>query len=167
MPPVGLHVFIRSADCGEDPRIAHEAVDGHSGVAVAADRNGDQGLRIADGGPAEEHFRGDAEDGGVGADAQRQAGDGCECEGRIAAEASGGVAQVGEEVFEPVELPGGAGVLTDASRGAEFAAGLDHGNRARGAGFHELIGAGLDVELQFGIEITVEAGASKQVTQAA
>ena len=55
--------------------VAEEAQVGRGDVAHAADADVEERLGIAHGRPAEEGFGGDAEDGGVGADAEGKAGD--------------------------------------------------------------------------------------------
>ena len=101
-----------------------------------------------------------AEDQGIRTDPECQAGDGRQGERRAAAKRPQGVAAVCDQVFEPAELPGGAGVFRHARARTEFSDSTRAGVGPRIALLLELVDTAFDVKLQFLIELPIEPSLS-------
>ena len=78
-------------------------------------------------------------------------------ERRAAAKPTESIPEVGEQIFEPAELPRCARGLAHPCTGAKFPAGLRERVAARLPCGHQLVGAGLDVKLDFRVEFSFEA----------
>ena len=107
----------------------------------------------------------DAEDGGVGADAERHRDDDHEREAAIAPEAAEAVANVLDGNLDEPRQPAVAHVVLDAGDRAEHAQGLAARLGGRHARLHVLLGQHVDVIAELLIELTLEPFATEERAQ--
>ena len=108
-----------------------------------------------------EHLVGDGEDGGVGSDGEGKRANGDGGETGALAEDSRGVAQVAPEVVCPAKAERGAHAVFVGGDGAEFEAGLTLCFFGGEAAADEVGGAGVDVELDFVVHVSLRGGGGR------
>src|ERR1700733_750761 len=128
-------------------------------VVVTGEREETELLGMGYGKALVEHLVGDGEDGGVGSDGEGEGADGDGGKAGALAEDTGGVAEVAPEVVCPAKAERGAHAVFVGCDGAEFETGLTLCFFGGEAGADEVGGAGVDVELDFGLHVFFEASA--------
>ena len=145
-------------------RIGVASVGGAVGLAV--DLEIDDALRVGDGEGLEQHGIHDAEDGGVGADAEGHDQDDGEGEAGRVSERAEGVSEIAQDALEEGEAVLIPEIFVDAAGGAELDAGAAFG-LFRGEAAGEVLGA-LCVEVRGDLagEITITATAAEEANPA-